>query len=112
MRHHAAGICDCCDAPTCPGCGELVEACYCEVEVALTRSDVALLRSALDSYEYWEHRDELPHDSGYITVQDDADFEAQCGVANGDANAAWFAVKQARALESKLADAVREDDDV
>lgn len=78
-----------------------------EVLVALTGDEIGLLREALDSYEYWEHRDTLPHDSGFITIMDDDDFEAQrksyTGEDGEEMREAWEAVKAARALEKKLA---------
>ena len=79
------------------------------ITITLTPAEVELLDSALDSYEYWEHRDLLPHDSGYITIQDDQDYERQVtlgGQLDEDeteaADEAWEAVKAARALASKL----------
>jgi hypothetical protein len=77
------------------------------ITVVLTETELGLLIDALDSYEYWEHRDELPHDSGNITVLDDDDFEQNVrpNVFDDEAEEvqeAWEAVKASRALEDKL----------
>jgi len=81
-----------------------------KITIELDAAELALLREALDSYEYWEHRDELPHDSGFITVIDDQDYEAQVTLGGRvhdedmeAADEAWAAVKAARALDAKLA---------
>ena len=34
--------------------------------IDLSPEEIGLLRSALESTEYWEYRDVLPHGSGYI----------------------------------------------
>ena len=83
-----------------------------EISVPLTVAEIELLDSALDSFEYWEHRDQLPHDSGNITVEDDQDYEAQVTLGGRldedemeSADEAWEAVKDARALARKLFEA-------
>ena len=74
--------------------------------VDLSVAELGLLGEALDSYEYWEHRDQLPHDSGFITVMDDQDMDAVFADSDEDeveaASEAWAAVKAARALATKL----------
>jgi len=79
------------------------------ITVELTPDELELLKSALDSFEYWEHRDELPHDSGFITIIDDQDFETQITLSGRldedeieSAQEAWDEVKAARALDAKL----------
>jgi len=77
-----------------------------EITLTLTVDEIELLDSALDSFEYWEHRDQLPHDSGSITIIDQDDFYEQ-RVAGAildeeEVDEAWEAVKAARALARKL----------
>lgn len=78
------------------------------VKIELTPDEIGLLIDALDSYEYWEHRDLLPHGSGFITVMDDEDFERQVVLGGGDqdeidaAVEAWQCVKEARKLTDRL----------
>lgn len=77
-----------------------------ERAVTLTMGEIALLQEALDSYEYWEHRDYLPYNSGHIMVMDDQDFEAHLRRADESLREsmreAWAEVKAARELTDKL----------
>ncbi len=81
------------------------------ITVTLTVEELELIDSALDSYEYWEHRDELPHDNGHITIENEDDFDAQIvgydEEDHGEMREAWKAVKAARALADKLNAAAR-----
>jgi hypothetical protein len=66
------------------------------MNIDLNPAEIALLRSALDSAEYWEHRDQLPHDSGYITDPEPEDLEDE------EAREAWDEVQALRALDARL----------
>lgn len=65
--------------------------------IDLSPEEIGILRSALDSAEYWEHRDQLPHDSGYILDPEPEDLEAE------EAREAWEEVLAIRALDERLA---------
>jgi len=76
------------------------------VTLTLTLEELILLDEALDSYEYWEHRDQLPHDSGAVTIIDHDDFLQQrvdgLVADEEEVDEAWGAVKAARELARKL----------
>ena len=64
--------------------------------IELSPEEIAILRSALDSAEYWEHKDALPHNSGYILDPEDYEIE---GLKESEA---WAEVLAIRALDTRL----------
>jgi hypothetical protein len=62
--------------------------------IDLSPEEVGLLRSALESAEYWEHKDDLDHDSGYIIDPEPGSAEEQ--------SEAWEVVQEMRALDERL----------
>jgi len=76
------------------------------IAVELDTHELVVLIEALDADEYWSHRDDLPHDSGYISVIDDADYAEYRAQLDPDdhatADEAWASVKRLRALASRL----------
>lgn len=64
--------------------------------IDLTEREIVVLRSALDSAEYWEHKDNLDHDSGYILDPEPGSEEEQ--------SEAWEEVLEIRALDARLAE--------
>ena len=69
--------------------------------IDLALEEIAILRSALDSAEYWEHKDDLPHDSGYILNPDMLDPD-DYDIAELKASEAWVEVLALRALDERL----------
>lgn len=63
--------------------------------IDLSTEEIALLRSALDSREYWEYREDLPHGSGFIYDPEPGSVEEQ--------SEAWSEVQRGRALDARLA---------
>lgn len=70
--------------------------------IDLSAEEVALLRSALESAEYWEHKDDLPHDSGYILDPNMLDPD-EYDIEEITASEAWAEVLALRALDGRLA---------
>jgi hypothetical protein len=70
--------------------------------INLNAEEIAILRSALESAEYWEHRDVLPHDSGYILTPDPEDIE------DPNARESWEEILAMRALDERLRELERE----
>jgi len=68
--------------------------------IDLSPEEIAILRSALDSAEYWEHKDVLPHNSGYIL---DPAFMVEAPEMDEEQREAWDAVLALRALDDRLA---------
>lgn len=66
--------------------------------IDLTPNEIALLRSALGSAEYWDHRDYLPHNNGYIIDPDESQLDTE------EARDAWEEVQELRALDARLLD--------
>jgi hypothetical protein len=64
--------------------------------IDLSPEEIGLLRSALESAEYWEHREQLPHDSGFITDPEPEDLRDE------EAREAWEEVLALRALDARL----------
>ena len=64
--------------------------------IDLSPEEIAILLSALDSAEYWEHKDALPHNSGYILDPEDYEIEEL------KESEAWAEVLAIRALDTRL----------
>jgi hypothetical protein len=64
--------------------------------IDLKPEEIAILRSALDSAEYWEHRDQLPVNSGYVLDPDPEDLKDE------SVRDAWEEVQALRALDERL----------
>lgn len=80
--------------------------------VDLAPDEIYLIREALESAEYWEHRDQLQHDSGYITDPTQADngewIDSDDNPLDEEAQAAWASVLALRAVDTKLAALTKE----
>jgi hypothetical protein len=76
--------------------------------VVIDAADIEQILGALDSEEYWDNRDELPHDSGYITIGDNEEFaeylEGLRPEDRDDAQEAWDRVKAGRELQKRLSE--------
>lgn len=70
--------------------------------IDLSPEEVTLLRASLDSYAYWEHRDELPHGSGFIYDPDNLDPD-EYDIEELKSSEAWKEVQAALALDERLA---------
>lgn len=66
--------------------------------VELSPEEIELLCSALESAEYWEHKDVLTPDSGYIMDPTPEELEFE------DVAEAWEEVQAMRALAERLAE--------
>lgn len=64
--------------------------------IDLSEREVIVLRSALDSAEYWEHKDDLDVDSGYV-------LDPEPG-SEAEQSEAWEEVLEIRALDERLAE--------
>ena len=69
--------------------------------IDLSPEEVAILRSALESAEYWEHRDDLPYNSGYILDPDMLDPD-DYDIEELKTSEAWAEVLALRALDERL----------
>ena len=68
-------------------------------QIDLAPEEIELLLSALDSAEYWEHKDQLPHNSGYIL---DPEYMVDAPKMDEEALEAWEEVKRLRAIAERL----------
>ena len=62
--------------------------------IELSPEEIELLRSALDSAMYWEHKDDLPVNSGYVLDPEPGSEEEK--------SEAWQEVLAMRALDDRL----------
>jgi len=62
--------------------------------IDLSPEEIAILRSALDSAEYWEHKDDLPVNNGYVLDPEPGSEEEE--------SEAWEEVLAIRALSDRL----------
>lgn len=70
--------------------------------IDLSEREIEVLRSALDSAEYWEHKDQLPHNSGFILDPDMLVDHTQEEIDAIKGSEAWQEVQEIRALDARL----------